>query len=261
MTGSQRADVVVVGSGPAGLAAAVYAAADGLKTVVVEAKAIGGQAATTPRVDDYLGFPEGISGAELAQRAYRQAVSFGCGVVMNRAAGLVRHGEDTAITLEDGAEVVGRALVIATGAPYRRLGISNVEKLAGAGVYYDVSAVGPEVITGVDVFVVGVGDSAGVAALDLAKRANNVTMVLRAAIGASLSPALIAEIELRRNIRVRVSTQVVDAYGEGHLQGVVLRHRVSGTTEAVGARARHRLAQGHARARCRRLHRDGGRSQ
>jgi thioredoxin reductase (NADPH) len=237
VTGSERYDIAVIGAGPAGLAAAVYAATDGLKTVVIEAKAIGGQAATTARVDDYLGLPEGVSGAELARRSYSQAVSFGCGVVMERATSLVQRNHEYLIGLESGAEVVVRAVVIATGAPYRRLGIPNVEKLAGAGVYYDVTGVGPDVITGEDIFVVGVGDAAGLAAIELAKLATNVTMVLRTAIESSLSPSLVKEVERTRNIRVRVSTQVVDAYGEGRLQGVVLRHRVSGTTEAVGVRA------------------------
>jgi thioredoxin reductase (NADPH) len=234
-----RYDVAVVGAGPAGLAAAVYGASEGLRTIVIEPEATGGQAGTSSMIRNYLGFPRGVSGGELARRAYQQAVLFGSTFVfMNRAVALSHHPEGYAIALADGGEVVSRAVVIATGVSYRRLGVPSVEKLAGAGVYYGASVAEAAAMTGQEVFIVGAANSAGQAALHLSKYASNVTLVVRgASIEASMSDYLVKEIEHTRNIRVRVNSQVAEAFGEGHLEGVVLRHRVSGTTEAVRGRA------------------------
>jgi len=232
-------DVVVAGAGPAGLAAAVYAASEGLKTIVIEPEAAGGQAGTSSMIRNYLGFPRGVSGSELARRAYEQAVLFGSRFVfMNRAVALSPHPEGHVVALADGGEVVSRAVVIATGVSYRRLGVPSVEKLAGAGVYYGASVTEAPAVTGQEVFIVGAANSAGQAALHLAKYASNVTMVVRgASIDTSMSDYLVKEIDQTRNIRVRVNSQVAEAFGEGRLEGVVLRHRVSGTTEAVRGRA------------------------
>jgi len=239
VTGPEIFDVAVIGAGPAGLSAAVTAAADGLKTVVIEAQAAGGQAVASPLIRNYPGFPRGISGAELTGRIYEQAQGLGADFAFTtRAVGLSSRGEDRELTLGDGRAVSARAVVIATGVTPRRLGIASLDGLSGFGVWYADSVADPATLTGQEVFIVGGTGPAGLAALQLAKYASNVTMVVRgASIDAGVSEALIQKIERTRNIRVRTNTQVVEAFGEGRLEGVKLRHRVSGTMEAARTRA------------------------
>src|SRR5437867_6048399 len=159
---------------------------------------------------------------------------FDVGFISNRAAAVAPRGTGYSVGLADGAEIIARSVVVATGAAIRRLGIQNVDRLAGKGVAYGSTVSEPAAMTGDDVVVVGADPSTGPAAVALARYARNVTIVLRGAIDVTLSPDLVKQIERTRNIRVRVNSQVVDAYGESRLEGVIVRHRVSGTTEAVG---------------------------
>jgi thioredoxin reductase (NADPH) len=234
----ERYDVAVIGAGPAGLAAGV-SAADGLKTAVIDAYGAGGSAAATPVVRNYPGFADGVSGEQLMRRIYEQAQRLGASFALtNPAVGLSTGDGGLVVTLADGVTISARAAVIATGVAYRTLGVPSVDKLTGAGVIYTDTVAEPAAFAGQEVFIAGATAAAGQAALDLAKHAANVTMVVRAgALDANVSAALATEIDRTRNIRVRVNTQVVEAFGEGRLEGVRLRHRVSGTIEAARTRA------------------------
>ena len=234
----ERYDVAVIGAGPAGLAAGV-SAADGLKTAVIDAYGAGGSAAATPVIQNYPGFADAVSGDQLMRRIYEQAQRLGASFALtNPAVRLSAGAGGLAVTLADGVTISARAVVIATGVAYRTLGVPSVDKLTGAGVTYADSVAEPAALAGQEVFIVGATAAAGQAALDLAKHASNVTMVVRGgAIDASVSAGLAKEIDRTRNIRVRVNTQVVEAFGEGRLEGVRLRHRVSGTIEAARTRA------------------------
>jgi thioredoxin reductase (NADPH) len=238
VTAPETYDVAVVGAGPAGLGAAVSAAADGLKTVVIEAPAAGGQGVANPVVRNYPGFPGGIRAAELTARIHQQAQALGATFLTARAVGLSSGGEGRQVTLGDGRVVSARAVVIATGVTPRRLGIASLDGRSDAGVWYADSIADPAALTGEDVFIVGATGPAAFAALQLAKYASHVTMVVRgASLESGCSEALIKQIEGTRNIRVRTNTQLVEAFGEGRLEGVKLRHRVSGTLEAARTRA------------------------
>jgi thioredoxin reductase (NADPH) len=238
VTEPERYDLVVIGAGPAGLAAAV-SAAEGLKTTVIDAYGAGGSAAATPVIRDYPGFAEGVSGAELTNRIYEQALRLGASFALtNPAVGLSIQAGGPVVTLADGVTISAHAVVIATGVAYRTLGVPSVDKLTGAGVNYADSIAEPAALAGQEIFIVGATWTAGQAALDLSKHASNVTMVVRAgSLDAGVSAAMAKEIDRTRNIRVRVNTQVVEAFGEGRLEGVRLRHRVSGTIEAARTRA------------------------
>ncbi len=239
VTVPERYDVAVVGAGPAGLAAAVSAAADGLSTIVIEAQAASGSAVVSAVIKNYPGFPDGVSGTELTRWMYEQAQTLGASVaLMRRAVGLSSGAGEQVVTLNDGGAIAAPAVVIATGVAQRRLGIPSLDKLTGAGVAYVDTVSQPSAQTGQEVFIVGGTEAVGQAALALSKHATNVTIVVRAAsIDASVPEALVKQIDRTRNIRVRVNTQVVEAFGEGRLEGVMLRHRVSGTTEAARTRA------------------------
>jgi thioredoxin reductase (NADPH) len=230
-------DVVIVGAGPAGLAAAVYGTSEGLTTALLEREAFGGQAGTSSLIRNYLGFPRGVSGVELAWRAYEQAWIFGTHFVYgNPATSLAQDGTVRILRLQDGSEVRSRAVVIATGMSYRRLGVDSLEALVGAGVFYGAATVEAQVVSGKHAFVVGAGNSAGQAALHLAKYAEHVTILVRSeSLATSMSEYLIREINSTRNVEVRRGTEVAGGGGSGRLQYLELRDRGFGHLERVQA--------------------------
>jgi thioredoxin reductase (NADPH) len=232
-------DVVIVGAGPAGLAAAVYAAAEGLAPLVVEGEAIGGQAGTSSRIRNYLGFARGISGAELAQRAYQQAWVFGADfLLMQHVTALHSDGEWHTVTVDDGTEVRGRTVVLATGVEYRRLGVPDIEARVGAGVYYGSSVGEAQACEGSHAFVVGGGNSAGQAALHLATHAARVTVLVRAdSLVPTMSQYLRDEITTAPNVDVRHRTEVVGGSGRGRLDRLRLRDVDTGEEQTVPAGA------------------------
>ena len=232
-------DLVIVGSGPAGLSAAVYAASEGLRVLVVDAGGIGGQARSSSLIRNYLGFGRGVSGSRLAEEAYQQAASFGASFLfMHHVTALARTGDSIKLWLADGRVVEGGAVILATGASYRRLGIESLEELTGAGVFYGGSASEASGLTGKTVYVLGGGNSAGQAALHLARYAATVTVVVRAlSLEARMSDYLVRAIQAAPKIEVRVGTEVVGGGGEGHLQRLELRESVSGEQTTVAADA------------------------
>lgn len=230
-------DVVIVGAGPAGLAAAVYATSEGLSTTLLEREAFGGQAGTSSLIRNYLGFPHGVSGVELASRAYQQAWLFGTHFIYgNPATSLTGEGGLQVVGLEDGSEVRGRAVIIATGVSYRRLNVPELESLVGAGVFYGAPTVEAQAMSGKRVVVVGGGNSAGQAAFYLAKYAESVTILVRSgSLAASMSDYLIREIASAPNIAVRYGVEVIGGGGEGRMERLELRDGVSGEVESVPA--------------------------
>jgi thioredoxin reductase (NADPH) len=226
----EQFDVVIVGSGPAGLAAAVYAASEGLTTAVIEREAMGGQAGTTSLIRNYLGFPHGVSGARLAYSAHQQAWSFGARFIFMRSAeGLRDSGIYHLIRLSDGSEIRGRCVILATGATYRHHEAPGLEDLLGRGVFYGPAVTEASSFRGKRVFVVGGGNSAGQAALHVAKHAAQVTVLVRKdSVAESMSTYLIREINSLPNILVRVGTEVVEALGSQQLDSLVLRDLRSG---------------------------------
>lgn len=242
-------DLVIVGAGPAGLAAAVYGASEGLSTLIVEREAIGGQAGTSSLIRNYLGFPWGIGGAELAQRATEQAWWFGAVFrFMRNATALRSEGRELLLTLSDSTEVAGRAVVLATGVSYRRLGVPSLEGLVGAGVFYGAAVTEAKATAGQEVYVVGGANSAGQAAVHLAEYASRVTLVVRGgSLSTSMSDYLIKEIEAAQNIDVLFRTQVVDGGGDGRLEHLVLTDLESGRTDRVPAAALFALIGGEPR--------------
>jgi thioredoxin reductase (NADPH) len=232
-------DVAVLGAGPAGLAAAVYAACEGLDTLVVEPRVVGGQAGTSALIRNYLGFPRGIGGGDLANRALEQAWLFGVNLVLaQEATGVRAAGPDRLVRLSDGSEVAARAVVIASGAAWRRVGVPSLEALLGAGVFYGAAGAEARTMEGRDVFVVGAGNSAGQAALHLARYAASVTILCRRdALGRSMSEYLVRQIQQAPNIAVRFYTEPVGGHGGGRLEGITLRDRRSGASQDVAAGA------------------------
>ena len=231
-------DLAIVGAGPAGLGAAVSAASEGLRTVVIEHQAIGGQAGTSSLIRNFLGFPRGIPGAELAKRAYQQAWLFGARYALaRRAVGLRAEGERRIVVLDDGREIAARAVIVATGAEYRRLGIARVDRFEGIGVWYIAGADIATALAGHDVVVAGGGNSAGQAVVHLAKTARRVVLVVRGdSLADSMSAYLIAEIRRLRNVDLRFATEIVDADGVRGLEQVMLRQR-TGRREIVATTA------------------------
>jgi thioredoxin reductase (NADPH) len=230
-------DLIIVGAGPAGLAAAVYAASEGLATVLLELEAFGGQAGTSSRIRNYLGFPRGISGADLAWRAYEQAWTFGTHFIYGNPATSLATGEDLHVVgLKDGSQVRSRAVILATGVSYRRLGIAELESFAGAGVFYGASTIEAQAVAGKPVFVVGGGNSAGQAALHLAKYAGQVTLLVRSrSLAASMSDYLTREIGSAANVHVRYRSEVAGGSGDGRLEHLLIRDRDSGRAESLPA--------------------------
>ena len=218
-------DLVVIGAGPAGLAAAVYGATEGLRTVVVEAEAPGGQAALSSRIENYLGFPGGISGSELARRAFAQARRFGSTLVApHRAVGIRAEDPYRVVILDDGSELHCGAVIIATGVEYRRLDVPGTDELTGAGVYYGAASTEAAAMAGGRVLVVGGANSAGQAALHLAGFADEVVVVLRARdLGDRMSRYLVDRIEAAENVRVLPRSHVTGVEGSGRLERVRLQ--------------------------------------
>jgi thioredoxin reductase (NADPH) len=216
-------DIVVVGAGPAGLAAAVYGASEGLRTLVIEPEAPGGQAGSTSRIENYLGFPSGISGADLGRRAHVQAARFGAEFVTQRVTGLRIEGQYRFVQLADGREVSSHVVLLSTGVHYRKLDIPGAARLSGCGIYYGAALVEAAACKDEDVFVVGGANSAGQAALYFAKFACKVTMLVRGAgLSATMSKYLIDEIERTSNIVLEPGTQVLEALGNERLEALRL---------------------------------------
>jgi thioredoxin reductase (NADPH) len=230
-------DVVIVGGGPAGLAAAVYGSSEGLRTCLLEREAFGGQAGTSSWIRNYVGFPRGVSGAELAERAYEQAWLFGTHVIYgNPATSLTGQGDVRVIGLEDGSQIRARAVIIATGVSYRRLGVPDLESLIGLGVFYGASTVEAPTVTGKNAFVVGGGNSAGQVALNLSRYADHVVILVRSpSLAESMSDFLIREIQSAPNIDVRYNTEIAGGGGPGQLEYLQLRDKRTGQTEQVPA--------------------------
>jgi thioredoxin reductase (NADPH) len=233
-----RYDLVVVGAGPAGLSAATYGASEGLHTLMVEPEALGGQAGSSSLIRNYLGFPAGVSGRTLGRRASAQAILFGAELAYNRAVGLGPAGPDRVVTLADGSQAVGRVVLVATGAAYRRLEAPGVAELLGAGVFYGAAVSEARAMAGSRVFVVGAGNSAGQAALHLAKYAQHVTLLVRGdALSRGMADYLVKELQANDRVAVRLGTQVVGAGGAGRLEHLTLHDLRSGSTETVPAAA------------------------
>ena len=232
-------DVTIVGAGPAGLAAAVYASSEGLRTVVVEHEAIGGQAGTSSMIRNYPGFSQGISGARLAQETWQQAWTFGTTFVyMRRAESLSRNDGHYRLRLSDGGVLTTRTVIIATGATYRRLGIPHLERLQGRGVFYGAAVSEAPAMRGRNVFVAGAGNSAGQTALHMAKWANRVTILVRAqSLADSMSDYLIRQIGATQNVDVCYRVQVAGGTGTGGLESLVLEDTTSGGRRSVPADA------------------------
>jgi thioredoxin reductase (NADPH) len=218
-------DIVVVGAGPAGLAAAVYGASEGLRTVVIEPEAPGGQAGSSSRIENYLGFPSGVTGADLGRRAYAQAARFGAEFVTQRATGMRIDGQYRFLQLADGREISSHCVLLAPGVQYRKLDIPGADRLTGRGIYYGAALVEALGCQGEEVFMVGGANSAGQAALHFARYATKVTMLVRGmGLSATMSKYLIDEIVRTSNIVVDASTQVIEAKGDEHLAELRLRN-------------------------------------
>jgi thioredoxin reductase (NADPH) len=232
-------DLAILGAGPAGLSAAVYGASEGLRTVVIEPQAIGGQAGTSSMIRNYLGFPRGVSGGDLTFRAWEQSLLFGAQfVLMQRATRLEARGDERVISLSEGSEAVARTVIIATGVDYRRLGIPALERLHGLGVFYGAAGVEAPALAGEEVYVVGGANSAGQAALHLARFAARVTLLVRgASLTQGMSNYLITQVGATPNIAVRLRTRLVDGGGEGRLETLTLEDGRTGEREEVAAAA------------------------
>ena len=230
-------DLVIVGAGPAGLSGAVYGASEGFSTLVVDQGGVGGQATSSSLIRNYLGFPRGVSGRRLAQQAYEQAWVFGAKFAfMQRVIDLGREHDSIFVTLSDGGRVRARAVLLATGASYRRLGVPALEALNGAGVFYGGPASEAPAMAGRDVYVLGGANSAGQAALHLARYARRVTLVVRSqSLGAGMSHYLVRQVEATPRLQVRLRTEVVGGGGDGWLEHLVLRDRANGGEETVDA--------------------------
>ena len=230
-------DVCIVGGGPAGMAAAVYAASEGLSTVIVEREAPGGQAGQSAAIENYLGFPKGLTGGDLAQRAIAQVSRFGAELVLARdVIGFEARGPVRVLLMDGPAQIETRALIVATGVSYRHLEAPGLSELAGRGVYYGLNASEASQSQGDDVYVVGGANSAAQAALNLSRFARRVVLVVRAAtLAATMSQYLIERITSAPNIEVRYRSEVVAGQGEGHLEKLTLAEGDSGATEEVSA--------------------------
>ncbi|MFQ6393654.1 FAD-dependent oxidoreductase [Nocardia sp. KC 131] len=230
-------DLIVVGGGPAGLGAAVYGASEGLRTVLVERTATGGQAGQSSRIENYLGFPDGVSGSQLADRARRQAAKFGAEVITTReVVGLEVNGSARTVRFSDGGRLCAHTVIIATGVDYRRHSAPGVDDFTGRGVYYGSAMTEASECSDHDVYIVGGANSAGQAAVFLSRHARTVNLVIRAdSLDKSMSHYLVQQIEQIPNIRVHHRTEVISADGVDHLQRIVLRNNETGVEEKAEA--------------------------
>ena len=230
-------DIVIVGGGPSGLAAAVYGASEGLRTVIVEREAPGGQAGTSSRIENYLGFPRGLSGGDLARRAVDQATRFGVEILTPQEVRGVRVEDPyRIITLGDGSEISCYALIITTGVSYRKLEVPGAERLTGAGVYYGAAQTEAFACEGEDVYIVGGANSAGQAAMFFSNQARRVIMLCRGDdLRKSMSEYLVTQIEDNDNIEMRLNTNVIAVEGEEHLESISVKNSKTGETETAPA--------------------------
>jgi len=235
--GTDFFDVVIVGGGPAGLAAAVYAASEGLKTVMVEREAPGGQAGLSSRIENYLGFPSGITGSDLARRAVMQARRFGVEIVCpQQAIGLRVEGPYRYVKVADGSELACHSVLLATGVEWRKLNVPGVDRLQGAGVYYGAGSTEAMTCQDEDVYVIGGANSAGQAAMNFSRYARRVVMLVRGeSLGSTMSRYLIDEIEKTKNISVEFGSSVVGAHGESRLESISVQCGASGEVSQVSA--------------------------
>jgi thioredoxin reductase (NADPH) len=242
-------DLAIVGAGPAGLAAAVYGASEGLATIVIEEELPGGQAGTSSRIRNYLGFPTGLSGRDLANRALEQAWFFGARfVISKRVTGVSATMDEYRIELEGASAVTARTVIVATGVTWRRLAVPTVEALQGAGVYYGAAASDARTMHGADVFIVGAGNSAGQAAVHLASSAASVTLLARGeCLSDSMSDYLVRQLEENPHIHIRVHTEVTGATGISRLTDLTLRDRHRERSEKVRADALYIMIGAHPR--------------
>jgi thioredoxin reductase (NADPH) len=230
-------DLVIIGAGPAGLSSAVYGASEGLDTLVIEREAFGGQAGTSSMIRNYLGFNRGISGKVLSSQAYEQAMAFGARFFhVHQATGLTPEKNFRVVDLHDGTRIRGRCVVLSMGVTYRRLGIKSLEELIGAGVYYGAARSEAQACKNQSVFVAGGGNSAGQAALHLAKFASRVTILVRSGgLETSMSEYLINEIRSNEKIVIRLNTQIIDGKGDFRLESLALENTFTGEREEVPA--------------------------
>jgi thioredoxin reductase (NADPH) len=223
-------DVVIVGGGPAGLTAAVNSASEGLRTALIEYFAPGGQAGTSTRIENYTGFPFGVSGDDLASRALQQAKRLGAEIVVTRRVESIDPTELT-VTLDGGETIRTRSIVLATGVEWRRLDIESVGRFVGAGVYYGAARSDASLAQGKDVYLIGAGNSAGQAAVFFSNHAKSVTLLVRGdSLAESMSQYLVDRISAKANIRVETRSEVVEVYGDEHLEAIDVLDRSSGTT-------------------------------
>jgi thioredoxin reductase (NADPH) len=230
-------DLVIVGGGPAGLGAAVYAASEGLRVVLVERRATGGQAGQSSNIENYLGFPDGISGSLLTQRAYRQAQRFGAEILTTRdVVGLDLRPSSRVVRCTDGGEIVAHAVLLATGISYSKLDVPGADELTGRGLFYGSAATEAYACAGDEVFIVGGANSAGQAAVFFARHARRVTLLVRApSLEASMSHYLVQQIAETPTIDVRLDSEVIAVEGDGHLEALSVRNRASGSEETLKA--------------------------
>jgi thioredoxin reductase (NADPH) len=230
-------DLIVIGGGPAGLGAAVYGGSEGLRTVLIERRATGGQAGTSSRIENYLGFPDGVSGEQLTERARRQAVKFEVELLTARdVVRLEQRGNAKVARFDDGTEIAGHTVILATGVSYRMLEAPGVTEFTGRGVYYGAATTEGPSCRSQDVYIVGGANSAGQAAMYFCRYATRVTLLVRGkSLDHSMSRYLIDQIEKTANIEVRTCTEVVEGAGDEHLESLMLRNNVTGETETVPA--------------------------
>ncbi len=233
LPGREFYDVIIIGAGPAGLACALYCSTEGLRTILIEREAAGGQAGLSSRIENYLGFPSGLSGADLARRGVSQVKRFGTEVLAPvEAVSLSLDGEYKVVKLSNGRELLGHSVVIAAGVQWRRLDIPGIDKLTGAGVYYGAANTEASSCKGEDVYIIGGANSAGQAAVHFSGLARSVSMLVRAAsLSKSMSHYLVERIKTISNITVEPFTEVIEVHGEDRLSGLTIRHHDTKTTE------------------------------